>query len=120
MLWQKSWWETRLSLFLLIGVVLFFAVWRHPWEQADLNKWASSLQRWETGLNEDASFMHMLKSYHGYVWTYWFKLVLLIMWPIYAVTIGSTLVATSCPWMMGGAGAAGLFTFSLPVTRRKV
>src|SRR5262245_17293723 len=46
--------------------------------------------------------------------------MLLVMWSIYAVAQGATLVATSCSWMAGGVGAAGLFTFSLPVSRRRV
>jgi len=45
---------------------------------------------------------------------------LLGMWPIYAVTQGATLCAASCPWVVGGAGAAGLFTYSLPISRRRV
>jgi len=42
------------------------------------------------------------------------------MWPMFAVAQGATLVAASCPWMAGGAGAAGLFTYSLPISRRRV
>jgi len=62
----------------------------------------------------------LLSSYQGYVWSFWFKLMLLMMWPCFALATGVTLVAASCPWMAGGSGAAGLFTFSLPVSRRRV
>jgi ABC-2 type transport system permease protein len=116
MLWQKSWWETRWVLLTFMGIVLLFAVWRQPWEQADLTKWVSALQR-ISGRSEDS--LPLLSSYQGYMWSYWFKTMLLIMWPIYGVVMGWTLVAASCPWVAGGTGA-GHFTFSLPVSRRRV
>jgi hypothetical protein len=120
MLWEKSWWETRWGLLLYIGVAMLFAVWR-PLEQADLAEWISSLRERAPRWSEDSrGLLPLLSSYQGYVWSYWFKLALLGMWPIYAVAQGATMGAASCPWMAGGAGAAGLFTFSLPVSRRRV
>jgi ABC-2 type transport system permease protein len=41
------------------------------------------------------------------------------MWPLYGVVMGWTLVAASCPWVTSGTGAR-YFTFSLPVSRRRV
>jgi ABC-2 type transport system permease protein len=119
MLWQKSWWETRWGLLTFMGIVLLFAVWRQPWEQADLTKWVSALQR-ISGRGEDSTgLLPLLSTYQGYMWSYWFKTMLLIMWPIYGVVMGWSLVAASCPWVTGGTGA-GHFTFSLPVSRRRV
>jgi hypothetical protein len=121
MLWQKSWWETRWGLLVFIGVMLLFAVWRLPLGQTDLAQWYSSLQKREPIWSEESrGLLPLLNSYQGYMWYNWFKLLLLIMWPTFAVTMGATLVAASCPWMAGGPGAAGLFTFSLPVSRRRV
>jgi hypothetical protein len=121
MLWQKSWWETRWGLLLLMGTVLLFAFWRQPWEQADLSQWTSSLQERAPKWSEDSRrLLPLLDSYYGYVWSYWFKVLLLLLWPVYAVTLAATLVAASCPWVAGGLGAAGIFTYSLPVTRRRV
>jgi hypothetical protein len=101
--------------------MLSFAVWRLPLEQTDLAQWFSSLQDRAPNLSEDArGLLPLLNSYQGYMWYNWFKLLLLLMWPTFAVTMGATLVATSCPWMAGAPGAAGLFTFSLPVSRRRV
>jgi hypothetical protein len=121
MLWQKSWWETQLGTLAFMGVMLLFAVWRLPLEQTDLAKWFSSLQEIAPRWSEDSrSLLPLLNSYQGYVWYNWFKLLLLIMWPMYAVTMGTTLAAASCPWMAGAPGASGLFTFSLPVSRRRV
>jgi hypothetical protein len=121
MLWQKSWWETRLALLMAMAVLLFFAAWRQPWEEASLTQWVSSLQQRAPNWSEDSrGLLPLLSSYQGYVWLFWFKLMLPVMWPAFALAMGVTLVATSCPWMAGGSGAAGLFTFSLPVSRRRV
>jgi ABC-2 type transport system permease protein len=121
MLWQKSWWETRWGLLIFIGVMLLFAVWRLPLEQTDLAQWYSSLQKREPIWSEDSrGLLPLLNSYQGYMWYNWFKLLLLMMWPTFAVTMGATLVAASCPWMAGAPAATGLFTFSLPVSRRRV
>jgi hypothetical protein len=121
MLWQKSWWETRWGLLAFMGVMLLFAVWRLPLGQTDLAQWFSTLQQRAPELSEDSrGFLPLLNSYQGYVWYNWFKLLLLLMWPTFAVTMGATLVAASCPWMAGAQGAAGLFTFSLPVSRRRI
>jgi ABC-2 type transport system permease protein len=121
MLWQKSWWETRLGLLTFMVVLLFFAVWPRPWEAASLTQWVLSLQERAPRWSEDSrSLLPLLSSYQGYVWSYWFKLMLLITWPAFAIAMGVTMVATSCPWIAGGSGAAGLFTFSLPVSRRRV
>lgn len=116
MLWQKSWRETRWGALVYTGVALLFVFWR-PLEA----QWISSLQERASSWTEDSrGLLPLLSSHQGYVWSYWFKLALLGMWPIYAVAQGSTLGASSCPWMAGGQGAAGFFTFSLPVSRRRV
>src|SRR5262245_26023144 len=116
MLWQKSWWETRLGFLLCTGVTLLFVFWR-PLEA----QWVSSLQKHASSWSEDSRrLLLLLSSHQGYVWSYWFKMSLLGMWPMYAVMQASTLGAASCPWMAGGVGAAGLFTFSLPISRRRV
>jgi hypothetical protein len=104
-----------------MGVILLFAVWRLPLGHADLAQWFSSLQEREPIRSEDSrSLLPLLNSYQGYVWYNWYKLLMLMMWPTFAVTMGATLVAASCPWVTGAPGAAGLFTFSLPVSRRRV
>src|SRR5262247_578972 len=121
MLWQKSWWETRWGLLAFMGVMLLFAVWRLPLEQTDLAQWFSSLREREPSWSEGSrGLLPLLNSYQGYMWYNWFKLSLLIMWPTCAVTMGATLVSASCPWMAGAPGSAGLFTVSLPVSRRRV
>jgi hypothetical protein len=102
-------------------VLLFFAAWRQPWEATSLTQWVSSLQEGAPNWSEDSrGLLPLLGSHQGYVWSFWFKLMLLTMWPSFAIVTGATLVAASCPWVAGGSGAAGLFTFSLPVSRRRV
>jgi len=116
MLWQKSWWETRWGFLVFIVGTLLFVVWR-PLEA----QWVSSFQERAPAWGEDwRRLLPLLSSHQGYVWSYWFKLTLLIMWPMCAVAQGVTLGSASCPWMAGGHGAAGLFTYSLPVSRRRV
>jgi len=122
MLWQKGWWETRRGFLLYLVVLTTIAtILLYTWEPVDLAKWTSSLQARATRWTENSrQLLPLLSSYHGYVWSYWFKLLLLVMWPIYAITSGATLVAAACPWMGGAPGTAGLFTVSLPVSRRRV
>jgi ABC-2 type transport system permease protein len=116
MLWRKSWLETRLLVLVFTGTALLFVVLRPLGAQ-----WVSSLQEGASTWSEDSRRLLLLfSSYQGYVWLYWFKLAFLVTWSLYAVAQGVTLVAASCPWMSGGSGAAGLFTFSLPVSRRRV
>jgi hypothetical protein len=105
-----------------MGVTLLFAVWHLPLEQTDLAQWFSSLQEIAPRWREDSrSLLPLLNSYQGYVWYNWFKLLLLFMWPMYAVVAGATLAAASCPWIAGAPGTTSrLFTFSLPVSRRRV
>src|SRR5215510_6154150 len=116
MLWRKSWLETRLLVLAFTGTALLFVVLSPLGTQ-----WVSSLLEGAPTLSEDSRLLlPLLSSHQGYVWLYWFKLALLFMWSVYAVAQGVMLVAASCPWMAGGLGAAGLFTFSLPVSRRRV
>ena len=119
MLWQKSWWETRWGLLAFTMVLLFLAGWRGlELGQAGLTQWLTSLQRQTPG-GVPTTLLPLLGSFNGYVWSYWFKLMLLNTWPLLAIAMGTTYVTASCPWM-GGKGEAGLFTFSLPVSRRRV
>jgi hypothetical protein len=121
MLWQKSWWETRRGLLVYIAILLLFVIWRQPLEQADLEKWILELQKGASRWSEDSRrLLPLLSSYQGFVWLYWFKFALLINWPLFAFATGSTLGTSSCPWMAGGSGTAGIFTFSLPVSRHRV
>ena len=122
MLWRKSWWETRWGILTILGGMLLFAAFHQPWKQADLAQWISSLQERAPGWSENSRrLIPLLSGYNGYVWSHWFKSFLLFVWPFVGVTmIPATLFAVSCPWMGGASGAAGLFTFSLPVSRRKV
>ena len=103
MLWQKSWWETRWGLLVLMGMTLAFALWRQPWAHADISQWTSSLQERTPGWGEDSQrLLPLLSSHYGYVWSRWFKLVLLIMWPVYAVTLGATLVGVETFGLLRG------------------
>jgi hypothetical protein len=116
MLWKKSWWETR-WLF-LIGLAAIFLAYGLTFGGGhyDAAGWADRLQR-STNLSE--SERQALNSYQGQTWALWFKLLLTFIWADFAVIIGAVCLMTACPWAPS-QGAAGLFTFSLPVSRRKV
>jgi hypothetical protein len=116
MLWKKSWWETR-WLF-LIGLVAIFLAYglTFGWGEYDAARWAARLQR-SASLSE--SERQALNNYQGQTWALWFKMLLSFIWADFAVIIGAVCLMTACPWIPS-QGAAGLFTFSLPVSRRKV
>src|SRR5262249_61803845 len=119
MLWQKSWWETRWGLLAFMGVMLLFAVWSLPLGQTELARWFSSLQEREPSWREGSrGLLPLLNSYQGYMWSNWFKLSLLIMWPTCAVTMEATLVAASSPWAPVAPVAAGRCTSTRAVPRR--
>jgi len=115
MFWKKSWWETR-WLF-LIGLVWIFLAYGFTFGgDYDAARWAARLQR-RASLSE--SERQALNSYQGQTWALWFKLLFSFIWADFAVVIGAACLNTACPLMLS-KGSAGLFTFSLPVSRRKV
>jgi putative exporter of polyketide antibiotics len=126
MLWRKSWWETRWGFLTILGLTILLLVSQQPLEQHELTEWATRLQQEATWLrhheprwNEDTRrFLTSLNGLPGYVWGRWFG-ALLIIWPVYAITMAATLIKSLSPTVKEGQGAAGPFTFSLPVSRRK-
>lgn len=112
MLWKKSWWETRwvfliflMTVFLACG--LMFGVGDY-----DTARWASRLQR-SADLSE--SERQALNNYQGRAWALWFKLFFSFIWADLAVVLGAACLMTTCSW-----ASSQRFTFSLPVSRRKV
>src|SRR5262245_51013354 len=102
-----------------MGAALFMAALCQPWKESALAGWISSLQTLAPrGSEGSQQLLTLLGSYHGYLWSRWFKSLLLSMWPLGGVAMGMTLAAASCPWIKGrpGPSGAGLFTFSLPVS----
>jgi hypothetical protein len=115
MLWKKTWWETRPVL--LIFVVMLFGMYFLMFGGGfDATEWAARLQR-DTRLGE--SERQALNNYQGHIWALWFKLFFSFICAEIAVILGAVSLMTACPWMPS-QGQAGLFTFSLPVSRRKV
>ncbi|HEY7182182.1 MAG TPA: hypothetical protein VIC84_12215 [Blastocatellia bacterium] len=115
MLWKKTWWETRL-VFLIFLTSLFLSYFLIFGGGYDAANWAARLQR-ETNLSE--SERQALNNYQGQVWALWFKLGFSFISADFAVILGAASLMTACPWMRFQRDA-GLFTFSLPVSRRKV
>lgn len=115
MLWKKGWWETRWP-FLICLTVIFLAYGFTFGGDYDAAHWAARLRR-NASLSE--SERQALNSYQGQTWALWFKLGLNIIWADFAVVFGAVCLTATCPWPPSQV-AAGLFTFSLPVSRRKV
>jgi ABC-2 type transport system permease protein len=115
MLWKKTWWETRLVfLILLLSVILmYFLIF---WGGYDAGHWAARLHR-DTSMSE--SERQALNNYQGHTWALSFKLFFSFIMADFAVIFGALSLITACPWM-SSQKAIGLFTFSLPVSRRKV
>jgi hypothetical protein len=115
MLWKKTWWETRLVLliFLAMMVLTYFLIFGGGYDAA---KWAARLQR-DASLGE--SERQALNNYQGHTWALWFKMLFSFICADFAVILGAASLMTACPWTPFQR-EAGLFTFSLPVSRRKV
>lgn len=114
-LWRKSWWETRWGFLTLLGVLLLLVValpLLRPWKQPDLAEWTWWLQHYGLRRDEHTQFLALFSSYPGYVWGQWFYQSLAPAYPVYAI-----LAAMTLKQLIGGAPS--IFTFSLPVTRRK-
>jgi hypothetical protein len=116
MLWKKNWWETRwLFLICLASIFLSYGL-SFGGGDYDAARWAARLQR---SANLGESERQALNNYQGHTWALWFKMLLSFVWADYAVMMGAVCLVTACPWTPS-QGAAGMFTFSLPVSRRKV
>jgi ABC-2 family transporter len=102
-----------LLIFLTTTILMYFLIFGGGYDAAE---WAARLQR-DTNLGE--SERQALNNYQGHTWALWFKLVFSFICAEIAVILGAVSLMTACPWMPS-QGQAGLFTFSLPVSRRKV
>jgi len=101
MLWQKSWWETRwffLYTLAMMNIVSIPFLW--------------------LGMKADPGLPPQ-PAHPGMAWMMWFKFLMTGSWPILALLMGMTILK-SFPLFDGPPGHPGLFTLSLPITRRKL
>ena len=118
MLWKKSWWETRWLFLIGLGSIFlaYFLTFGGSYDAYDAVRWTERLQR-SAALSEIER--QALNNYQAQTWALWFKMLLNFIWPYYSVFMGTACLISACrqrPYQ----GTAGLFTFSLPVSRRKV
>ena len=116
MLWYKSWLETR-SRF-LIGLALLICsagatVFVYPRVQELLTTVPSMDLGGEMGRKVREAAV-LAGSYRGYVWSQWYRQNAIQLWTIFAVILGTGGLLSQ----MSGGG--GLFTLSLPVSRREL
>jgi ABC-2 type transport system permease protein len=115
MLWKKAWWETRWA-FLIFLIILFLACLLTAMHGYDAADWAARLRR-SADLSEGER--QALNSYQGRAWALGFKMFFSFIWADFAVVLGAVCLMTFCS-VTPSHGAAGLFTLSLPASRRKV
>jgi ABC-2 type transport system permease protein len=116
MLWYKAWLETRWRF--LIGLALLICsagalVLTYPRFQQLLTAVPSMDLGGELGKRVREAAM-VASSYRGYVWSQWYSQNLIQLWTIFAVILGTGGLLSQ----MSGGG--GLFTLSLPVSRREL
>jgi hypothetical protein len=115
MLWYKSWLETRWRF--LIGLVLLICsalstVFTYPQVMKLLPLVPAHLDG-EIGrrVREAAE---LARSFHGYVWSNWFRQNLPQTWTLFAVLIGTG------GFLSHSSGGGTLFTLSMPVSRNRL
>lgn len=114
MLWHKSWLETRWRF--AIGAALMACsavavVVVYP-RVKELLPMVSPTAEGELAQKIRAS-AQLARDYRGYVWSQWFAKQAIYLWTLFAVLLGTGgLVST--------ARGGGLFTLSLPVSRRRL
>lgn len=116
MLWYKAWLETRARF--LIGLALLVCsasalVLTYPKVQQVLTTMPSMDLGGPLG-EKVREAARLASTYPGYVWSQWFGQNLIQLWTIFAVILGSGGLLSQ----MSGGG--GLFTLSLPVSRREL
>jgi ABC-type transport system involved in multi-copper enzyme maturation permease subunit len=116
MLWYKSWLETR-SRF-LIGLALLMcsaaaSVLTYPTFQQLLTTLPSIDLGGEIGRKVREAAI-VASTYRGYIWSHLYRQNLIQLWTIFAVILGTGGLLSQ----MSGGG--GLFTLSLPVSRREL
>jgi ABC-type transport system involved in multi-copper enzyme maturation permease subunit len=110
MLWQKSWWETRLLFWSgLVSMLLLYGL-TFRWGFYDPAPVVGLLHRSE-------SQRQVLKSYQGQMWAVWYELLFNFAWADFAAGMGIVCLGTAFPSMR--SRGQELFTLSLPVSRRK-
>ncbi len=115
MLWKKSWWETRWLFLIGLGSILL-AYSLTFGGSYDAASWTERLHR-SAALSEIER--RALNNYQAQTWALWFKMLLNFIWSYYSVFMGTACMMAACR-RTSSQGAAGLFTLSLPVSRRKV
>jgi hypothetical protein len=116
-LWYKCWLESRWGFIIgLVGLTAAYFL-TAPWDPSGMTRWLAKVQR----AGASGTVVQLLSSYQGYVWGHWFKSLLLLVWPAYAISMGTLCMGASCTSLVGGSqSAAYLYTLSLPVTRRRL
>src|SRR5262245_53140995 len=113
MLWQKSWWESRIMLWVSLGVVVFTAVWEMSYISHD-SSWRESLLRGAGSWNEETrQALPSLNSFQGHVWAMWFKVSFRFMLPYLAMGWATFVPGCASPWTGKSLDEGRIFMLSL-------
>ena len=116
MLWYKSWLETRWRFLIGLGLLLLSAaasVLTYP----ELAKLLSLMPQHDLSGpigRRVAEALEVSRDYRGYLWSQWFVQKMPQLGTLFAVLLGTGGLLSQA------SGGGGLFTLSLPVTRRRV
>ncbi len=119
-LWQKSWWELRMTFWTSLATISLLAVLLMYGISGD-SQWAGKLQRDAAGWNEETrQALPALIAFQGRVWALWFKGGMEFLLPYIAMVWATLAPGCANPWTGVKLDAARLFVLSLPVSRRRI
>ncbi len=120
MIWKKSWWETRIMLWLCLALFSLLAVLAMSQASTDPS-WAERLQRNAGSWSEETrQALPALSAFQGQVWVFWFKLSVNYLLPYLAMCWATFVPGCASPWTGAKLDGTRLFMLSLPVSRRRI
>jgi hypothetical protein len=115
-LWYKAWLDTRLRFLIGLGLLTlgaFGTVVVYQRVVTEILPLATTLALDGPIGQQVAENSELARTYRGFVWSQWFRQNMRQIWTLFAVLIGTGVLAQS-------AGRGALFTLSLPVSRSQL
>lgn len=120
MLWQKSWWESRILLWVSLALVVFLMVLEISHISHDPS-WEENLLRGAGSWNEETrQALPSLNSFQGRVWVIWFKVTFKFILPYLAMCWATLVPGCANPYTGKSIDEGRIFMLSLPVSRRGI
>jgi hypothetical protein len=120
MLWRKSWWETRIMLWVCLPMVVLVTVFVISTISPG-SSWAERLQRGVGSWDEETrQALPALSSFQGQVWVLWFKTAFNFVLPYLAMCWATFVPGCASPHTGRSLDEGRIFMLSLPVSRRGI